>query len=171
MESKSFYITDYFICTSKKPNQIQLCTIYYWYRIEFRNFYFLHNLQYSSTIKQFQIECKQDRDSTYIVCKSLMRGRTKCNFPNCTLHNFSMTSLLTHTVAHSTRPSFRPKNNKQPLKKVLKSCGQLSKSCQKLQNSDFQSQFPMSKITRIFLNLFFIEEYHFRGTFFVIDIS
>ena len=31
----------------------------------------------------------------------------------------SMTSLLTHTVAHSTRPSFRPKTNNQPLKKFL----------------------------------------------------
>ena len=30
-----------------------------------------------------------------------------------------MTSLLTHTVAHSTRPSFRPKTNNQPLKKFL----------------------------------------------------
>ena len=29
----------------------------------------------------------------------------------------SMTSLLMHTVAHSTRPSFRPKTNNQPLKK------------------------------------------------------
>ena len=44
----------------------------------------------------------------------------------------SMTSLLMHTVAHSTRPSFRPKTNNQPLKKVFKSCGQLSKSGQKL---------------------------------------
>ena len=32
---------------------------------------------------------------------------------------FSMTSLLTHTVAHSTRPSFRPKTNNQPIKKFL----------------------------------------------------
>ena len=31
----------------------------------------------------------------------------------------SMTSLLTHTVAHSTRPSFRPKTNNRPLKKFL----------------------------------------------------
>ena len=31
----------------------------------------------------------------------------------------SMTSLLTHTVAHSTRPFFRPKTNNQPLKKFL----------------------------------------------------
>jgi hypothetical protein len=31
----------------------------------------------------------------------------------------SMTSFLTHTVAHSTRPSFRPKIYNQPLKKFL----------------------------------------------------
>ena len=31
----------------------------------------------------------------------------------------SMTTLLTHTVAHSTKPSFRPKANNQPLKKFL----------------------------------------------------
>ena len=30
-----------------------------------------------------------------------------------------MNSLLTHTVAHSTRPSYRPKINHQPLKKFL----------------------------------------------------
>ena len=36
--------------------------------------------------------------------------------------------------------------------------------------SDFQSQFSMSKIIRNFLIFFFIEEYQFRGTFFVIDI-
>ena len=31
----------------------------------------------------------------------------------------SMTSLLTHNVAHSTRPSLRPKTNKKPIKKFL----------------------------------------------------
>ena len=31
----------------------------------------------------------------------------------------SMTTLLTHTVAHSTKPSFRPKTNNQTLKKFL----------------------------------------------------
>ena len=35
--------------------------------------------------------------------------------------------------------------------------------------SDFQGQFSLSKIIRIFL-FFFIEEYQFRGMFFVIDI-
>ena len=33
--------------------------------------------------------------------------------------NFSMTTLLTHTVAHSTKPSFMPKTNNQPPKKFL----------------------------------------------------
>ena len=31
----------------------------------------------------------------------------------------SMTQLLTHSVAHSTNPSSRPKTNNQPLKKFL----------------------------------------------------
>ena len=33
--------------------------------------------------------------------------------------NLSMTTLLTHTVAHSSKPSFRPKTNNQSLKKFL----------------------------------------------------
>ena len=33
--------------------------------------------------------------------------------------DISMTQLLTHTVAHSTMPSFRPKTNNQPIKKFL----------------------------------------------------
>ena len=35
------------------------------------------------------------------------------------MHQVSMTTLLTHTVAHSTQPSFRPQTNNQPLKKFL----------------------------------------------------
>ena len=42
-----------------------------------------------------------------------------------------MTSLLTHNVAHFTRPSFRPKTNTSPIKKFLSLEGQLSKSHQK----------------------------------------
>ena len=34
--------------------------------------------------------------------------------------DFSMTTLLTHTVAHSTEPSFGPKTNKQPQQKSSK---------------------------------------------------
>ena len=37
-----------------------------------------------------------------------------------------MTTLLTHTVAHSTKPSFMPKTNNQPLKKLSKSCQKLN---------------------------------------------
>ena len=33
--------------------------------------------------------------------------------------------------------------------------------------SDFQSKFSMSKIIRIFLNLFFIKECHLRSTFII----
>ena len=51
------------------------------------------------------------------------------------------------------------KVNNQPYKKILgRSCILLSKHCQKLQNFDFQSQFSMSKIIRIFQNFFFIEQ-------------
>ena len=77
-----------------------------------------------------------------------------------------MTALLTNTVAHSTKPSFMPKTNNQSPKKFLS----LALSCQKWQNSDFQSQFSMSKNIRIFLKKIFIEEYDFRGTLFVNEI-
>jgi len=56
-----------------------------------------------------------------IVMWGVSKGLGKCN---------SMTSLLTQNVAHSTRHSFRPKTNNQPLKKFLSLA--LSKSCQKL---------------------------------------
>ena len=36
---------------------------------------------------------------------------------NASTTTISMTSLLTHTVAHSTRPFLRSKTNYQPLKK------------------------------------------------------
>ena len=40
-------------------------------------------------------------------------------FHPTTCFYFSMTQLLTHSVAHSTKPSSRPKTNNQPLKKFL----------------------------------------------------
>ena len=39
----------------------------------------------------------------------------------------SMTTLLTHTVAHFTKPSFMPKTNTQPPKKYLSLEQKLSK--------------------------------------------
>ena len=44
---------------------------------------------------------------------------SKTPAPLCTALTISMTSLLTQTVAHSTRPYFRPKTNNQTLKKFL----------------------------------------------------
>ena len=64
----------------------------------------------------------------------------------------SMTSIFMHTVAHSTRHSFWPKTNNQPLK------------------INFKVNFLRQKFFRIILKKIFIEEYYFRGTFFVIDI-
>ena len=37
-----------------------------------------------------------------------------CYFFSTYYTNISMTTLLTHTVAHSTKPSFMPKTNNQP---------------------------------------------------------
>ena len=42
--------------------------------------------------------------------------------------------------------------------------------CQKVPKLDLQSQFSLSKVIRIFLIFFFIEEYQFRSMFFVFDI-
>ena len=47
----------------------------------------------------------------------------------------------------------------------------MSKNCQNVQNSDFQSQFSMSKMIQIFLTFFFIAEYDLRSTLFVTDIQ
>ena len=46
----------------------------------------------------------------------------------------------------------------------------IAQNCQKVPISDFQSQFSISKIIRIFLTKIFIEEYDLRGTLLVIDI-
>ena len=70
----------------------------------------------------------------------------------------SITTLLVYTFAHSTRHL-----------KVIKFCCHLRKSRQKLQNSDFQSQFSNSKMIRIFLIFFQRNKIYFRATFFVID--
>ena len=85
----------------------------------------------------------------------------------------SMTSVSTHNVAHSTRHSFRPKPTTSPLKSFK---GHLSNSCQKMQNSDFQSQFSKSKIIWIFLKKIFTQlttrlENFLRGWLLVLDLK
>ena len=49
------------------------------------------------------------------------------NLPQCTML-VSMTQLLTHSVAHSTRPCSRPQTNNQSIKKFLS----LAVSCVKV---------------------------------------
>ena len=56
------------------------------------------------------------------------------------VYNIGINNQQIHTKKYSGVPT-----------KVFKSCAQLSKSCKKWQNSDFQSQFSMSKNILIFL--------------------
>ena len=62
----------------------------------------------------------------------------------------SMTTLLTHTVAHSTKPSFMPKTNNQPPKKFLS----LTLSCAKVVKNGkiltFKVNFLCQKISESF---------------------
>ena len=63
-------------------------------------------------------------NSTSILNLGKMKRSRKTNeykirmFPNLRV-DFSMTTLLMHTVANSTQPSFMPKTNNQPPKKFL----------------------------------------------------
>ena len=68
----------------------------------------------------------------------------------------SMTPVLTHTVTHYTKHSFRPKTNNQLLKKFL--------SLAVLSFKVNVKNYPNLS------NFFFIEEYDFKGTLFVIGI-
>ena len=71
------------------------------------------------TPKSFELEKKIDllagQIRTYMYYHTLVANK---NSDELAL-KASMTSLLTHTGAHSTRPSYRPKVNNQPLKKFL----------------------------------------------------
>ena len=61
----------------------------------------------------------------FFFCQFLLQRKMKStlnkqSYKDLTLFMIiSMTSLLTHNVAHSTRHSFRPKTNNQPIKKFL----------------------------------------------------
>ena len=82
---------------------------------------------------------------------------------------FSMTTLLTHTVAHSTKPSFMPKTNNQPLKKFLSLLLSWAKVVKNGQILTFKVNFYVKKYPNLFKKNFF-EDYDFRGTLFVIDM-
>ena len=77
--------------------------------------------------------------------------------------------LLMHTVAHSTRPSFRHKTNNQLLKKFLSLAVSWVKVVNNCKILTFKVNFLCQKLSEPFY-FFFIEEYHFRGRFLVIDI-
>ena len=81
----------------------------------------------------------------------------------------SKTTLLIHTVAHSTRHFFRPKTKNHPIKKFLSptvSWVKVVKNCKIL---TFKVNFLCQKWSKLSKN-HFIEEYHFSSTFFVSDI-
>ena len=52
---------------------------------------------------------------SFLSWRNSKKSKRACS----SIRYISMTSLLTHNVAHSTRHSFRPKTNNQPLKKFL----------------------------------------------------
>ena len=82
----------------------------------------------------------------------------------------SMTSLLMHTVAHFTRLYFRSKTNNQPIKKILGLAVTWVKVVKNCKILTFKVNFLCQKLSESFQIFFFIEEHHFRGMFFVIDI-
>ena len=77
----------------------------------------------------------------------------------------SMTSLLMNTVAYFTRPSFMSKSNNQPLKKFSSLAVSWVKVVINCKFLTFKVNSLSQKLSKS-LVIFFIEEYHFRGTFF-----
>ena len=94
-------------------------------------------------------------------------GNSSCQVSNWGIHNriVSMTQHLTHSsVAHFTRPSFRPKINNQSIKNLLSltvSWLKVVKNLKKLWLS--KSIFYVEKYTNL-CKKNFIKEYDFRGT-------
>ena len=74
--------------------------------------------------------------------------------------NCNMTQILMHKDAHSTRPSFRPKTNNQPIKKFLSLLVSWVKVVKNWKTLTFKVNFLWQKWFESFY-IFFIEEYHF----------
>ena len=62
----------------------------------------------------------------------------------------SMTTLLTHNFAHSTKPSFRPKTNNQPPKKFLSLALSCAKDVKNGKILTFKVNFLCQKISESF---------------------
>ena len=96
----------------------------------------------------------------YLVLKQPLRDLLMpgLQLPDCFLsiccgRTYSMIQLLAHTVAYLCS---------RPIKK-FRSCLHFHKKCQKVPIVEFQSQFYMSKIIRIFLKNFFVEHFFVTG--------
>ena len=91
--------------------------------------------------------------TTMEICKFILFA--SCKIVNWVYHILSftlnsMTSLLIHTVPHSTRPSFKPKTNNQLIKKFLSlavSCVKVVKKCKFL---TFKVNFLCQKLSESF---------------------
>ena len=79
-----------------------------------------------------------------------------------------MTQLLLHTVAHSTRPSFRPKTNNQPTKKFLSLAVTWVKVVKMCKILTFKVNFLCQKWSVSFYFLY-LEVYHLRSTFLLLN--
>ena len=80
---------------------------------------------------------------------------------------FSMTTLLTHTVAHSTKPSFMLQTNNQPPKKFLNLALSWAKVVKNGKILTFKVNFLCQKIYKSLQKKNFIEEYDFMAKLFV----
>ena len=76
-----------------------------------------------------------------------------------------MTSLLTHTVAHTTRPSLWPKTNNQPLKKFLSLVVSWVKVVKNGKILTFKVNFLCQKLSESFYNIFHWRIWFYGHTF------
>ena len=83
---------------------------------------------------------------------------------------FSMTTLLPKAFTHFTGSSFLLKTKKYSHILFFSFCDQLSKHCQKWQNSFFQSQFCMPKMVQIFPIFCSLKNISLEADFFGFDI-
>ena len=72
-----------------------------------------------STLFIFFSECGLSLKERRSFAAFASTGNINTTILNVSITYFSMTTLLTHTVAHYTKPSFRPKTNNQLIKKFL----------------------------------------------------
>ena len=85
------------------------------------------------------------------------------------LHIYMAIGVVEFSSGYTKLERFLPKNQHSQ-RKLLNFEHWVNGEVSKSAKFDFQIQFSMSKIIGIFLIFFFIKEYQFRSTFFVIGI-